>query len=182
MDCTGHEILHARILKWVAFPFSGIKPRSPTLQVDSLPAEPQGKPKNTGVGSLSLLQWIFLTQEFNWGLLHWEWVLYCLSGNYIQSTTAYKWSQGFILIIRTLTVIWPPLSRARDYSQGFHDHFLPVLGALWSCVLFRLKEFESMVAQEKKEKEKQMAAIKKNTKNISPWKFMQICATSSTTS
>ena len=28
-------------------PNSGIKPRSPTLQVDSLPAEPQGKPKNT---------------------------------------------------------------------------------------------------------------------------------------
>ena len=26
---------------------------SPALQVDSLPAEPQGKPKNTGVGSLS---------------------------------------------------------------------------------------------------------------------------------
>ena len=30
-----------------------IKPRSPTLQANSLPAEPQGKPKNTGVGSLS---------------------------------------------------------------------------------------------------------------------------------
>ena len=30
-----------------------IEPRSPTLQADSLPAEPQGKPKNTGVGSLS---------------------------------------------------------------------------------------------------------------------------------
>ena len=28
-----------------------IKPRSPTLQVDSLPAEPQGKLKNTGVDS-----------------------------------------------------------------------------------------------------------------------------------
>ena len=28
------------------------------------------KPENTGVGSLSLLQWIFLTQESNWGLLH----------------------------------------------------------------------------------------------------------------
>ena len=27
------------------------------------PAEPQGKPKNTEVGSLSLLQQIFLTQE-----------------------------------------------------------------------------------------------------------------------
>ena len=37
-------------------PNSVIKPRSPSLQVDSLPAEPQGKPKNTGVGSLSLLQ------------------------------------------------------------------------------------------------------------------------------
>ena len=32
----------------------GIEPRSPTLQVESLPAETQGKPKNTGVGSLSL--------------------------------------------------------------------------------------------------------------------------------
>ena len=28
-----------------------------------LPSEPQGKPKNTGVGSLSLLQWIFLTSN-----------------------------------------------------------------------------------------------------------------------
>ena len=46
------------------------KPRSPTLQTDSLPAEPQGKRKNIGVGSLSLLQWIFLTQESNRGLLH----------------------------------------------------------------------------------------------------------------
>ena len=35
-------------------PNPGIKPRFPTLQADSLPAEPQGKPKNTGVGSLSL--------------------------------------------------------------------------------------------------------------------------------
>ena len=42
---------------------TGIKPRSPTLQVDSLPAEPQGKPENPGVGSLSLLQRMFLTQE-----------------------------------------------------------------------------------------------------------------------
>ena len=31
----------------------GIEPRSPTLQADSLPAEPQGKPKNVGMGSLS---------------------------------------------------------------------------------------------------------------------------------
>ena len=51
-------------------PNSEIKPRSPALQVDSLPAEPQGKPKNTGVGNLSLLQGIFLTQELNQCLLH----------------------------------------------------------------------------------------------------------------
>ena len=59
----------------VSFPFSrdlsdpGMEPRSPALQADSLPAEPPGKPKNTGVGSLPLLQGIFLTQELNWGLL-----------------------------------------------------------------------------------------------------------------
>jgi len=42
-------ILQARILEWVAFPFSrgssnpGIEPKSPALQVDSLPPEPPGK-------------------------------------------------------------------------------------------------------------------------------------------
>ena len=51
-------------------PNLGIEPRSPALQEASLPAEPQGKPKNTGVGSLSLLQQIFPTQELNQGLLY----------------------------------------------------------------------------------------------------------------
>ena len=37
-------------------PNPGIKPRSPTLQADSLPSEPPGKPINTEVHSLSLLQ------------------------------------------------------------------------------------------------------------------------------
>ena len=60
-------------------PNSGIEPRSPALQVDSLPAEPQGKPKNTGVGSLSLLQRILQTQESNQGLLHCRQILYQLS-------------------------------------------------------------------------------------------------------
>ena len=60
------------------FPTQG-EPRSPRLQVDSLLAEPPGKPKNTGVGSLSRLQGIFLTQEWNQGLLHCRWVLYHLS-------------------------------------------------------------------------------------------------------
>ena len=55
MDCSlpgssVHWILQARILDWVAFPFSrglpapGIEPRSPALQEDSLPPAP---PENT---------------------------------------------------------------------------------------------------------------------------------------
>ena len=54
----------------------GIEPPSPTLQADSLPSEPPGKPRNTGVGSLSLLQGIFLTQESNWDLLPFRQILY----------------------------------------------------------------------------------------------------------
>ena len=85
MDYTVYGILQARTLEWIAFPFfrglpkPGIEPRSPTLQADSLPAEPQGKPKNTGVGSLSLLQQIFPIQELNQGLLHCRQILYQLS-------------------------------------------------------------------------------------------------------
>ena len=56
-----------------------IEPRSSTLQADSLPSEPHGKPKNTGMGSLSLLQQMFPTQESNQGLLHCRWILYQLS-------------------------------------------------------------------------------------------------------
>ena len=63
----------------VALPNPGIEPRSPVLQADSLPSEPPGKPKNIGVGSLSLLQGIFLTQELNQGLLHCRQILYQLS-------------------------------------------------------------------------------------------------------
>ena len=48
-------------------------------QMSSCAHEPQGKPKNTGVGSLSLLQWIFPTQESNLYLLHCRQILYQLS-------------------------------------------------------------------------------------------------------
>ena len=43
----------------------GIEPAFPALQVDSLPSDSPGKPKNTGVGSLSLLQGNLSTQELN---------------------------------------------------------------------------------------------------------------------
>ena len=92
MDYTIHGILQARILELVAFPFSrdlpnpGFKPRSPALLADSFPADPPGKPKITGLGNLSLLQGIFLTQDIHhyalicrWGYWGWE---------------RYKWSLG----------------------------------------------------------------------------------------
>ena len=81
MDCSPpgssvHEF--SRQEYWSGLPCSppgdlpdpGIEPRSPTLQGNSLPSEPPGKPKNTRVGSLSFLQGIFLTQELNQGLPH----------------------------------------------------------------------------------------------------------------
>ena len=60
-------------------PSPGFKPRSPALQADSLLAEPQEKPKNTGVFSLSLLKQIFLFQELNHSLLHHRQFLYQLN-------------------------------------------------------------------------------------------------------
>ena len=86
-DYTVHRFLQDRILEYSGYllpssgdlPNPGLKPRSPTLQVDSLPDEPPWKPQNSGVGSLSLFQWIFQTQESNQGLLHCRQILYQLS-------------------------------------------------------------------------------------------------------
>ena len=74
MDYAVHGILQARILEWVAIPFSRVssQPRDQT-QVSHIAggfftswatreAQPQG---NTGVCSLSLLQRIFPVQELN---------------------------------------------------------------------------------------------------------------------
>ena len=60
-------------------PNPGIKPRSPALQVDSLAAKAPWKSMNIGVGSLSLLWQVFLTQQSNQGLLHCKQILYQLN-------------------------------------------------------------------------------------------------------
>ena len=66
-------VLHARILEWVAFPSPrdlpnpGIKPRSAALQVDSLPAEPAGKPLTEKCSDLGIP--IVITVEFSLFLL-----------------------------------------------------------------------------------------------------------------
>ena len=91
MDCIARHapisIEFSRQEYWSVWPFQSpgdlpdpeIKPRSPALQADSLPAESKGKSKNTGVGSLFLLQGIFPTQESNWDFLHCKRILYQLS-------------------------------------------------------------------------------------------------------
>ena len=50
------------------------------------------KPKNTGVGSLSLLQEIFPTQESNQGLLHCRQILYQLSYQGSPNSPARDWT------------------------------------------------------------------------------------------
>ena len=60
-------------------PSPGIEPRSPASWADALLSELSGKPKNTGVGSLLLLQWIFPTQKWNQGLLHCRRIIHQLS-------------------------------------------------------------------------------------------------------
>ena len=77
-------ILQVRILEWVVISPSreSSQPRYQT-QVSRIAGGFftiwAGKPKNTGVGSLSLLQGIFLTQKSNHGLLHCRWIFYQLS-------------------------------------------------------------------------------------------------------
>ena len=79
MDAIVYGILQARILESVAFPYSrgSSQSRDQTqvslLQVDSLPVEPPGKPKNTGVAypfSMDLPN-----PGIKQGLLHWGWIL-----------------------------------------------------------------------------------------------------------
>ena len=58
--CILSSMEFSRLEYWSGEPFPspghlpnpGTKPRSPALQADSLPVEPRGKPKNTGVGPL----------------------------------------------------------------------------------------------------------------------------------
>ena len=94
-DCTVHGILQARILEWVISPFArdlpdpGIKPRSPALQVDSLPTELSGRGFNSWVANIPWRrEWqpaaVFLPGEFpdrgaRWAIIHgvvnsWTWL------------------------------------------------------------------------------------------------------------
>ena len=93
-------------------PNPGIKPRSPSLKVDSLPSEPPEKPKNPRVGSLSLLQRIYPTQGSKQGLLHCRRILYQLS---------YQGSPHYFITLRNsenLTLLFLFLRKGRCGTEA----------------------------------------------------------------
>ena len=137
-----YGIFQARILEWVALPSSRgsswLRDRTQASPTGGgLPSEPPGKPKNTGVGSLSLLQGTFW--ESSQGLLLCRWILYQLSYQgspisphtvdlspaeskdplYLHQPALSYWDSlyDFLLALaKNLIIILPPLSRA------FHKH------------------------------------------------------------
>ena len=82
-----------------------------------LPAKPQGKPKNIGVGILSLLLQIFPTQGLNLGLLHCRRILYQLSNEGSPYSTFKN---------RILGLPW--------LSRGWDIMLLPQGTSVWSLV------------------------------------------------
>ena len=83
-------------------PNPGIKPRSPALQAHSLQSEPPGNPKNTAVGSHSLLQQIT------------HWTGFCLLVHAV--TAAASRSQSSHLS-------WWQLHSSTSSDQKFWTHF-----------------------------------------------------------
>ena len=92
-------------LSYTGSPMGSSQPRDQT-QVSHIAgrffiSEPQGKPKKTGAGSLSLLQQIFPTQESNLGLLHCRLILFRLSyeGSSCHMYFNYYWCFLFLNVM-----------------------------------------------------------------------------------
>ena len=88
--------------------------------------------QNTGLGSLSILQWIFPTQKSNWGLLHRRQILYQLS--YMGSLR-----REILAKYLLLTFLWSEwcsrhITLENNYSTFLGDWCFPLLChliALW---------------------------------------------------
>ena len=136
-----HGILQARILEWVASPFSrgSSQPRNWT-RVSCIAGRfftswATGKPKNTGGGHLSLLQEIFLTQESNQGLPHCRRILYQLSHQEVPSLAYMLWNCQCLTILITKNNgsfhVVQSLQWVRDGLKGLDKH-QPVYGVMHS--------------------------------------------------
>ena len=95
-----------------------MEPRSPKSQADSLPSELPGKPKNTAVGSVSLLQGKFLTQEFNQGVLHCRQTLYQLSHLSTARKTQYSQKEQFFFFFKKRVEFIP--NTANRWQHPYH--------------------------------------------------------------
>ena len=112
MDYTVHGILQARILEWVAFPFSrgSSQPRDRSqvlcIAADSLPAEPQGKPK---------LQTSFYFHPFFY------WCVFSVLRSYpVSHISITRYFSLASLVAQRLKRL-PPMGETRVWSLGRED-------------------------------------------------------------
>ena len=71
-----HSILQKRLLEWVALPSLPnplIEPRFPTMQEDSLPSEPPGKPSVKLPEIIDLLRRLANNGEYPWDPVNYSW-------------------------------------------------------------------------------------------------------------
>ena len=136
MENTPFSIGESVIMESVTMPSSrgSSQPRSPALRADSLSSESPGKPKNTGVSSLFLLQGIFLTQGSNWGLLHCRWILYQLSYKEVHHIAS-KWeiyhlSPGLLMVLNQ----YVPLPLVAVNRNIWHHHDPPLNIQPWTTL------------------------------------------------
>ena len=147
MDYTVHGMLQARILECVAFCFSRgpSQPRDPT-QVSHIAGGffnswATGKPKNTGVGSLSLLQQIFKTQGSNPGLLHCRQFLYQLSHQgslkcvRVQFTSV---AQSCPTLCDPMNHSMPGLPVHHQFPEFIQTHLMPSSQFILCCLILLL--------------------------------------------
>ena len=125
MDCSlpgssVHGILQARILEWVVMPSSrGSNPGLLNCKWILYCLSHQGKPKHSGLDSLSLLQGIFLTQELNQVLLPYRQSLYQLSYQESPVLVAQSWGHKESLSVSRLFVTSWTAARQAPLSMGF---------------------------------------------------------------
>ena len=101
-------------------PNPGIKLGSPALQVDSLPSEPPGKPKNTGAGSLSLLQGYPPDSQIETGVS-------CITGRFFTS-----WATREVELPQIWKKLWFSQEVMMTAYWGFSDF------SLISCWVLKL--------------------------------------------
>ena len=136
VDCSPpgnsvHGILQARILEWVAIPFSrelpdqGIKPRSPAMRADSLPSEPPGKCFELAVSNIG------------WRLLNWNDILCkgsALSKSYFLLWKRYVVELNDVYLNISFEWLYYPFSPTLSWFWSYKTSLLEI-SILW-CEYF----------------------------------------------